>query len=375
MNSNKNDFEQLEGILKQFSNDTIQQVLEKLQQAAYPIRSYKDCDDPGPEVKIGENRRVAIEDMAYLERIIAEPNFLPVHFLEEGAVVQKAVARVALTEAYAGLPAGSGWGTGFLVSPSLFMTNNHVIPSESFARKVEMQFNYQLDYAGTPQSVDTYSPDPDDVFYTNTTLDFTLIRLNPRCRFVVGSSWPSISGSELNSAVRQSRLEYTPNPFGPEPPIDPRFANMRLPIDWQIDIPRFRKVCTNPGQIWGHLQLLESISYAGPSGDQLGQHVNIVQHPQGRRKEVSLQRNNLTNIYQNAIRYTSDTEPGSSGSPVFNNQWDLISIHHAAGEKDVANNVWISNEGMRIDKIVADLKSHYSGSTTGNQILAELGLS
>jgi V8-like Glu-specific endopeptidase len=104
----------------------------------------------------------------------------------------------------------------------------------------------------------------------------------------------------------------------------------------------------------------------------VGQHVNIIQHPRGRRKEVSLQKNTITNVYQNRIRYTTDTEPGSSGSIVCNNAWDLIAIHHAGGLNQ--NGVWINNEGMRIDKIVANLKSHFSSSPVGNKILKELGI-
>jgi hypothetical protein len=59
---------------------------------------------------------------------------------------------------------------------------------------------------------------------------------------------------------------------------------------------------------------------------------------------------------------------------VFNNEWDLIAIHHAAGEWDGTNNVWVSNEGMRMDKIAADLRNHFAGTTTGDQILSELGI-
>jgi endonuclease G len=365
----------LKGILTQFDQNTIQEAVGEFLklEGAYCQKSYKDFDDPGPEVEIGSENRVSLEEIGRLERIIAEPNLLPVHFLEEGAVVQKAVARVTLTESYAGLPAGSGWGTGFLVSPSLFMTNNHVIPNETFARKVEMQFNYQLDYKGNPQTVDAYSPDPDDVFYTNASLDFTLIRLNSYCRWVFGYRLFHCPASEIEDDIYEAMMEYTPNPIGgPRLPIGrPRVSiDPKLLYRWR----RWRRICTSPGEIWGYLQLSDSVTYAGPTNGQPGQHINIIQHPSGRRKEVALQRNNITNIYTTRIRYTTDTEPGSSGSPVFNNEWDLIAIHHAAGEWDSTNGVWVNNEGMRIDKIVADLRSHYSGSTTGDQILAELGI-
>lgn len=100
--------------------------------------------------------------------------------------------------------------------------------------------------------------------------------------------------------------------------------------------------------------------------------MNVIQHPSGRRKEVSLQDNRITEIFTERIRYTADTEPGSSGSPVFNNGWDLFAIHHAAG--DSVGGQWVSNEGMRMDKIAQDLRARYGGTATGQQILAELGI-
>ncbi len=342
MANKKTDLEQLKGILKQFDPDTIQQALE-----GDPCRkSCKDFDDPGPEVKVGSESHVALEEIAYMERIIQESNLLPVHFLEEGAVVQRAVARVTRD--------GLAWATGFLVSPSLFLTNNHVIPSEAFARTVAMQFNYQLDYMGNPQTAEVYTTDPDDVFYTNASLDFTLVRLNQRCRWV----WVLARDLWRTSMARETEEDvYGLKRVGLQP----------IPVirDWVIRPPR---VCTVAGESWGYLRLPSSITYA------LGEHLNIVQHPRGRRKEVALQKNNITNIYTSRIRYTTDTDPGSSGSPVFNNQWDLIAIHHAAGEWDSATLAWLSNEGMRMDKIVADLRSHYGGTATGAQILTELGI-
>ena len=343
----KTDLEQLKGILEQFDQKTIQQAVEGLLEGAPCRKSYKDFDDPGPEVRVGSESHVTLEEIAYLERIIQESNLLPVHFLEEGAVVQRAVARVTKD--------GSGWGTGFLVSPSLFMTNNHVIPNEAFALRCAMQFNFQLDYMGNPQTVDAYTPDPDDVFYTNSSLDFTLIRLNPHCHPVyikVRDLWRTRIGGEAEEDVLE-RLTLMQPVAAAQPLLRDRLLRM---------------VCIAAGGSWGYLRLPSSITYA------VGEHLNIVQHPQARRKEVALQKNNITNIYTNRIRYTTDTEPGSSGSPVFNNQWDLVVIHHAAGEWDSAAGEWLSNEGMRMDKIVADLRSHYGGTPTGDQILTELGI-
>ena len=86
-----------------------------------------------------------------------------------------------------------------------------------------------------------------------------------------------------------------------------------------------------------------------------GQYANIVGHPNGQPKMVSLRGNKITEVFENAIEYTSDTEPGSSGSPVFDNDWELIALHSQAGSQDSAGN-WISNKGFRIDKIVQRIK-------------------
>ena len=122
-----------------------------------------------------------------------------------------------------------------------------------------------------------------------------------------------------------------------------------------------------PGARWGFIQLPGAVTYAP------GQRLNVIQHPRGRRKEVALQSNTVTNIFTNHIRYSTDTEPGSSGSPVLNNAWDLVALHHAAGSKDSSGN-WQDNQGVRVDKIAADIRSSLQGSADGQAVLAELGI-
>jgi hypothetical protein len=80
--------------------------------------------------------------------------------------------------------------------------------------------------------------------------------------------------------------------------------------------------------------------------------VNIIQHPRGRSQEVSLHDNKVTYVYDRVIRYRADTEPGSSGSPVFNNQWELVALHHAGWAEDDGT---ATNEGVRLAAIVAYL--------------------
>ena len=58
--------------------------------------------------------------------------------------------------------------------------------------------------------------------------------------------------------------------------------------------------------------------------------VNIIQHPRGRPKEVAIQDNRIVKADRVILHYSCDTEPGSSGSPVFDNQWRLVALHHAS---------------------------------------------
>ncbi len=76
--------------------------------------------------------------------------------------------------------------------------------------------------------------------------------------------------------------------------------------------------------------------------------VSIIQHPRGRPKEVALHENDVTRVRDKVIWYHTDTEPGSSGSPVFNQAWELVALHHAGWH----DNGDVKNEGIRISAIV-----------------------
>ncbi|HSH00188.1 MAG TPA: trypsin-like peptidase domain-containing protein [candidate division Zixibacteria bacterium] len=96
--------------------------------------------------------------------------------------------------------------------------------------------------------------------------------------------------------------------------------------------------------------------------------VNIIQHPLGGRKRVALHDNHVTYVLDKVIRYRTDTEPGSSGSAVFNNDWELVALHHAG----VARNGEAENEGIRIAAIVAHLVAAFNNEATTNEPLGEI---
>ena len=99
--------------------------------------------------------------------------------------------------------------------------------------------------------------------------------------------------------------------------------------------------------------------------------VSVIQHPRARQKEVALHDNHVSNLLDRVVRYRTDTDPGSSGSPVFNNQWELVALHHA-GQKDRDGTA--ENEGILISAIVNDLtaRSRNEGAESGSELLTQM---
>ncbi len=96
------------------------------------------------------------------------------------------------------------------------------------------------------------------------------------------------------------------------------------------------------------------------------QRVYIIGHPLGGGLSFSLQDNLLLDIEDPRIHYRTPTEPGSSGSPVFNSQWKLIGLHHAGGtvmpKLNDKEGSYAANEGLWIQSIRSAIADHLSGS-------------
>ncbi|WP_261556925.1 trypsin-like peptidase domain-containing protein [Frankia tisae] len=105
-----------------------------------------------------------------------------------------------------------------------------------------------------------------------------------------------------------------------------------------------------PGDDWGWLPLASSEVRAGSR-------LNIIQHPGGQPKQISLQNNFAEYVGGHVVQYVTSTLPGSSGSPVLNNDWAVIALHHAGGKvrEPTTGRVYFRNEGILAAKILADL--------------------
>ena len=78
--------------------------------------------------------------------------------------------------------------------------------------------------------------------------------------------------------------------------------------------------------------------------------VRVIGHPSGRGLSLSV--NKLLDHQAPKLHYLTATEGGSSGSPIFNQDWNLIGLHHAGGEQmPKLNNqagTYEANEGIWI---------------------------
>jgi len=105
-----------------------------------------------------------------------------------------------------------------------------------------------------------------------------------------------------------------------------------------------------PGNEWGWLPLL-------PREIRRGDRVNIVQHPNGQPKQISLQNNFIEYVGGDIVQYVTSTLPGSSGSPVLNDAWEIVALHHAGGNirEPTTQRRYFRNEGILAGSILADL--------------------
>jgi endonuclease G len=193
---------------------------------------------------------------------------------------------------------GQAIGSCFMISNELLITNHHVIKDGAFAARCQVEFNFERDARGTMLPVTRFALAPDRFCETD-----------PRTHldFTVVALGNSLEGM------------LTPKKLG------------------------FCRISA------------DSNKHA------LGDFVNIVQHPGGEHKQVVMRENLLVHRGRNVLLYNADTNGGSSGSPVFNDEWQVVAVHHYAGASStitLENGVTLPdtvNEGVRASRIATEL--------------------
>lgn len=117
----------------------------------------------------------------------------------------------------------------------------------------------------------------------------------------------------------------------------------------KLDVTIFKLLATNEDLEEFEYLFLKKISI------EKNNFVNIIQHPGGQFKQISLYHNIVTNVKVRIIQYLTDTMPGSSGSPVFNSSWEVVALHHSGGLRkkfEEKGDFKYRNEGIHINSII-----------------------
>ncbi|MBP1928978.1 endonuclease G [Methanolinea mesophila] len=244
-------------------------------------------------------------DSLALERVMGRSDLFPISFLEMGKRVSRSVCRIEVRDAIGRV---LWYGTGFLVSPTLLLTNNHILETTEHAKYSLAQFDYENDLNQYPLPVKSFRLAPERFFETDRTLDFALVAVEPR----------SQDGTTLDG--------------------------------------------------FGYLPLV------GQTGKIMkGEYVSIVQHPGGAPKAVAVRENQMIGVKESFLHYLTDTQPGSSGSPVFSDDWRVVALHHAGVQDPNDPMNYIANEGVRVSAILAALASRKEAMKPGQaRLLDEL---
>lgn len=88
--------------------------------------------------------------------------------------------------------------------------------------------------------------------------------------------------------------------------------------------------------------------------------VTIIQHPGGAYKMISMQNNFVAFANAKVLQYTTSTMRGSSGSPVFNDDYDVIAIHHSGGllQEPGSDQKYLRNAGTSMIAVLDDLRQN-----------------
>ena len=98
-------------------------------------------------------------------------------FLPAGAQARRAVGYVEASDA-----GRSDAGSGFLVSPTLFLTNRHVLADEHAAHGAQVTFDREFDDTGRFRPTTVYRLDPGRfaLFSNEDELDYALVAVGER---------------------------------------------------------------------------------------------------------------------------------------------------------------------------------------------------
>lgn len=258
-----------------------------------------------------------------IERTIGTSDLVGIHYLAAGLRAARPVARLLLVDADG---QDTGFATGFLVGPRLLLTNAHVFPDADSARNSTAEFGFELDLDRNARPTARFALQPEELFLAGSgtdprRLDFALV---------------AVAAQDAGGGALAD---------------------------------------------WGWLRLDGRTGKIDPP-----ESITIIQHPAGEPKQVALRENRLLakDDELGTLIYVTDTAPGSSGAPCFNDQWQVVALHSRGvpamtddgrivltggrppvtrdqlrGRRDLKDSdiAWVSNLGVRTSRIVQAIQA------------------
>jgi endonuclease G len=93
-------------------------------------------------------------------------------YLERALLAAQPVCRISIRSS-SGHERGTA--TGFMISPRLLLTNEHVFGSPEEAEPSIAEFNYRYDIAGRPEPSYCFRLRPSEYFFNDESLDFAIV--------------------------------------------------------------------------------------------------------------------------------------------------------------------------------------------------------
>ena len=256
-----------------------------------------------------------------LERIIRPDHEMlePGLFREQLGAHEPRVCRIETT-----LRGRSGFGTGFLITPDVVMTNFHVVEA--------------LVAAGSNAGAARFD-------YRNLYQDGKLIRTQEGRRVAFHEKWlvDSSPNSGRDGAPVAECLDYALVRLAEAAGNDSLNGAVGAEArrrGW-VRIPRERQTY------------------------EVGSPIYILQHPSAEPLKLAMDKQ--LGLFEGSarVRYTTNTERGSSGSPCFTQGWVLTALHHSGDPDFDAGHEAAYNEGMPIGGIVEMMRGHGVGGVLG----------
>jgi endonuclease G, mitochondrial len=274
-------------------------------------KTFQDARDKVTAMATGAPDLGAAADVSEVkEEIIFSDDTVAFGFLGQGMVAGRSVGRIAVLPYEAGAPKLTALGapeyphagTAWLVAPTLAVTNHHVVNARS--------------------AIDGPAPQASDA-------DLALQAAAAVVRFDYDTEdSPGVDVACTSLEAWSPELDY---------------AVLRLASD-----PQRRPLPLQPGMLKAGL------------ADNLA--VNVIQHPDGKAKRLGIRNNIVHDTTDKDVRYFTDTQRGSSGSPVLTDGWAVCALHRGSRRVDVKFQGKASsyvNVGTQIGAILDDLKARY----------------